>query len=314
MATTRTHSARSRAARNLAAAVGGMTVITALASCAAPQVEVPPDVRAAIASLSVLPSDLYIAHGIVTTDCLNDAGFDVPFDASASLTNVTRHVAVGIVGVFPSEQSAHDYGYNTTFAEDAYTSMDSYQAALPEPDRVAFDEAMWGPEGSPAETVTLDNGMEFGKSTVGCAAEADKAVYGSVRGAMELELFTNDVSTQTSNHRGDFDAALQTLMPPYEECMAEAGYRVQGLNAPEVAESTFGRYRPSGAAPSQEEQQMAVADYRCQETVGLATALNTVFVEKASVWLTENEDRILQLRESLQGALDRAQEVINDEV
>jgi hypothetical protein len=313
MNTQRTARARSGTLRSLAVTAGGVAALTVLASCAAPQVEVPPDVRAAIASLSVLPSDLYIAHGIITTDCLNDAGFDVPFDASASLTNVTRHVAVGVVGVFPSEQSAHDYGYNTTFAEEGYTSMDSFQAALPESDRVAFDEAMWGPEGSPAETLTMDNGMEFGKSTVGCVAEADKAVYGSVRGAMELELFTNDVSTQTNNHRGDFDATLQALMPSYEECMAEAGHQLEGLNAPEVAESKFGRYRPSGAAPSQDEQEMAVADFRCQEAVDLATALNTVFVDKASVWLVENEDRILQLRESLQGSLDRAQDVINDE-
>ncbi|WP_217181064.1 hypothetical protein [Streptomyces sp. AC495_CC817] len=290
------------------AMVGAVGVFT---GCAAQQVEVPADVRAALASVSVLPADLYMAHGIVVNRCLNEAGFDIPFDASASLTNATRHVAVGVVGVFPSEQSARANGYNTTFENEGATSLEDYQSSLSAGEQAKFDEALWGPEDAPRETLVVDNGMEFGKSTVGCAAEGDDAVYGSVRGAMMLELFTNDVSAQTQTYRGDFDATLKALMPEYESCMSEAGYDVEGLTAPQVAEAAFGRYRETGAGPSAEEQKMAVADFQCQDSVQLSEKLNDLFVERASAWLVENEDRILELSEHLDESLDRAQGIIN---
>lgn len=300
-----------RAARLTGRGLAVAGAVALLAGCVPQQVKVPADVRAALASVSVLPADLYLAHGISVNRCLNRAGFDIPFDASSSLTNATRHVAVGVVGVFPSERSARENGYNTTFEDEGSTSLEDFQAGLSSADRDRFDKALWGPEDAPRETLVVDNGMEFAKSTVGCAADADGAVYGSVRDAMMLELFANDVGTQTQAYRGDFDATLKELMPEYESCMSAAGHDVEGLTAPQVAEATFGHYRATGSRPSADESTMAVADFRCQSSVQLAEKLEDLFVERASVWLVENKDRILQLSENLDESLSRARSIIN---
>lgn len=216
-----------------------------------------------------------------------------------------------MVGVIASEQAARDYGYNTTFVAESRTVLDDYQDSLPAAEQLKFDEAIFGPDDAPTEQYIDANERVWGKSAVGCMAEADRAIYGSVATAMSLELFTNDVTAQISKYQGDIGVAVQQLMPAYEGCMAEAGYQVRGLNAPQVAFEQFGSYRETGQRPSSDEQNLAVADYRCQAAVGLAEKLNTLFVEKASMWLSTNSDRILGLQEALQAALKRAKDVID---
>lgn len=302
------HTAPTQVPRSLMLVALAVSLPLALSACAEPQVDVPPDVAATVAALTALPQDLYIAHSIVTNGCLDDEGFVVPFDSS--VPGSSRATVNGVVGVFISEETARSSGYNSTYEEEGMTSRDQFKETLPAAEQKRFDEVLWG-SGTEFETVVLDNGMEFQKSSDGCVAVGDAAVYGSVRESLELELFTNDVTTQTKKYSGQTESAINSLLPDYEACMQEAGYRVSGLHADQVAQESFGRYRPAGAAPNDAEQTMAIADFHCQESVELIDRLNELFTANASVWITEHEQDILALQEQLDASMSRAGAIIN---
>lgn len=286
-------------------------IALALSGCAPTQVAVPPNVRAALATLQALPADLYIAHGVAVNTCLDAAGYTLPFDASSAVTSGTRNVVGGVAGLFPSEKTARDNGYNSTYAEAGTTPISRFADSLPEPERIKFTTVVEGAEDSPLEKITLESGMEFSKKSTGCNAEADIAVYGSVRAGMELELFTNDVTAQAGTNRGGIDAAIRSALPAYEACMRDAGYAVTGLKADDAARERFGTYRASGAAPSEQEAQMAATDFRCQQSSTLSTSVGDSLADSISSWLAQNEKRILSLRESLAASQSRAQAIIN---
>lgn len=291
----------------LAAAIG--TVLAAvMGGCAEPQVELAPDVVAAVGSLTTLPQDLYIAHSIATNQCLAEERFEVPFDSSVPGSG--RSTVNGVVGVFASEDAARTSGYNTTFEVDGQTARDRFRETLSVAEQERFDKALWG-DGDEVETLVLDNGMEFQKSSEGCAAAGDEAVYGSVRGSLQLELFTNDVTTQTLKYSGATESLINSLLPEYEACMSQAGYEVSGLHADVLAQEEFGRYRPAGTAPDAAEQDLAAADFRCQDSIDLVEQLNVLLTTHASVWISEHEQDILALREQLDVSMERAGAIIN---
>ena len=282
-----------------------------LSGCtSSPEVDVPPDLEAAVASLSSLPPDLAIAHSIATRDCLIGAGYNIPFDATALSNDGSGSAVVGIAGVFASQEAARDYGYNSTFVESGSDPISDFEATLGDTDAAQFERALFG-DSSDMEELTLPGGMVASRSRTGCYAEADIAVYGSVLGALQVTQFVNEVTLLASDYSSDLESTLRDLLPDYERCMADAGYEVQGLKAEAKAQELFGQYRQHGSPPSAEEQQLAVTDYGCQSQVGLATQLKSIFTVKASVWLVEDEQRILALQESLNAALKRSQAIVN---
>lgn len=289
-----------------------VAVVFSVVGCAEPQVDVRPDVRAAVGALSVLPVELGVAHAIVVRDCLVEAGFDAPLDTAGAEAAGSRTVAAGLVGLFASEKAARDLGYSTTVASDAGgAGLDGYQDSLPEADRSKFEEALRGPAGGPVEKTTLENGMEFSKPATGCLAEGDEAVYGSVAQAMALELFTNDVTAQAQEFTGDVRSAVEKRLPAYHECMAKAGWQVSGVSAAEVAAAEFGQYRLVGEPPTPAEQELAATDFGCQNQAGLRAGLEEVFQQKASSWMSRNETRILALDDELGKSMARATAIIN---
>ncbi|TPW77787.1 hypothetical protein [Schumannella soli] len=294
-------------------AIAGLVIVgvavVGLAGCSAPAVKVPANVRAAVEDLSNLPPDLSIAHSIQTSECLQALGWDVGFDTTALST--TRNTLIGVVGVFPSEDSARNVGYGTTFKDTADGVFDQFEITLDAADKDRFDVDLRG-TGDKVEKYAVASGQEFSKNSDGCLAQADVEVYGSVRDAMSIELFVNDVTSQASGYRDGVNGELGKLMPAYQQCMKTAGYKVEGLRAAELAASKFGKYRDIGQAPSTQEQDLAVTDYRCQTKAKIASTLEALFIEKSSGWLTKNKDRILGLRETLDKSLERSQKLIDE--
>ena len=285
-----------------------VTATTALAGCASPAENATPEVIASINGLVNLPPEIAIAHTITTAECLRDAGFPVPLDS----TGVGGGPSLaGVVGLFSSAAAAREIGYSTTLQEVDNKGIDGYAQQLTGTKAKAFQLALWG-DGTKTVQLKLSSGAEAEKSNTGCFADADRKLYGSVRAAMTVEMFVNDVTHQASTFRSDMDGTLQRAMPKYESCMSHAGYEVQGLHAAALAGKRFGQYRESGQAPSTDEQALAVTDYNCQTSARVAKQVLNIFAVKAAAWLRTQQQYILVLRERVSVATQNARKIIAD--
>jgi hypothetical protein len=279
-----------------------------LSGCASePEIPVPAETEAALVSLASLPADLAIAHDLAQRSCLIRLGFDLPFDSSA--VGSQRSALVGVDGLFASAEAARASGYPTTTEENG-SVLDNFENSLPEATRAQFREANFGSMDE-VESVTIGDGVVVSRSATGCFADADRAVYGSVSAALELENFVNDVNGQSQKFLDDASVDLEGKYAPYEACMEANGYDVDGLNAAEVALEKFGKYRLFGEAPKAEEQSMAASDFICQDEVGFSADLNALFVQKAGAWIVENEAHILALRDELDASMIRARAIVD---
>lgn len=286
-----------------------VALASALTGCGAPEsaAPVPENVKAALLALGSQPVDLSIAHRMAVRSCMEAKGFDIPYNSGGS--GERRAALISIEGMFATEAAARRTGYSTTIAPGG-DLVQSYVSSLPPKQQETFRRAKTG-SGENLETITLSGGVVVSRSTEGCVAEADRAVYGSVRNALQVNEFINEVNAQSS----DFvDSALRDLdsrLDSYVQCMNKRGVNVTGFNAGEIAEDRFGKYRQAHEPPNREEQQLAANDYRCQNEAGFSKALNQTFIDNASAWILSNEDYILGVRELMDKAMDRAKRIID---
>lgn len=286
-------------------ATGLALVLTSCAS--ATVVPVSAEVRAAVVALSALPPDLEIAHRLFWRDCMSALGWEVPFDATS--TNRPRAALIGVSELFASESDAATFGYPTT-TQETLSISDVYANSLPEDDKRAFELDSFGDGDDPA-TITLENGAEVSRSTTGCTAEADVAVYGSVLGALQLQEFVNELNNQSTKIFDAADHVLTERFGTYQDCMDEAGYSVHGLSAASLAEELFGVYRQPWEPPGEDERTLAITDFRCQDAAGFRIALDDLFIERSGAWIVENQNEILANREALDASLQRALAIVD---
>lgn len=260
------------------------------------------------------PAELDVAHSIAFADCMRKAGFDLPLDLSVGEDQAMTNL-VGL-GLFPDEETARASGYPTSL--NGQTDQESnpaanYQASL-SPDQAALYTR--AAEGTPGEVVTYTlPGSSIGVSRPksGCVAEADTRVFGSVKASMELQNFPNEVAYVVQTSFSFNDTSFSDLMDTYSQCMAGAGYVVEGIGGTrELAMTQFGASRAEGEPLSAEEQSLAVSDYRCQTESTLATRLNDLFFESSRAWAIDNEARILQFYDDQRSALERSKAIIED--
>ena len=271
-------------------------------------VPVPEQLQANLVDLVTLPPELELAHRVVARTCMSKAGFDLPFDSSPPRDFGGTLIAVE--GLISSEDSARTIGYRTT-QTDQLSPIDQYEEDLPASEAAEYRLAYFGGDDPETEMLTLGNGTIVGRSTEGCLAEADIAVYGSVKNILKAQNFINEVQGQSVNYASETTSALGPLLAEYKTCMADQGYEVNGLNAAKLAGETFGVYRSASQAPSIDEQNMAVSDFQCQAQSGIAKKLDEIFIEKSSVWIVQNEGLIIGTREIVDESKDRAQAIIN---
>ena len=283
--------------------------LLSIAGCSSESpVEVPEELKVDLTSLAKAPPELEIAHRAVLNRCMHAAGFDLPFDSSVDRDRGAT--LIGVAGIFSSLESAKALGYQSTQVEEA-APIDKYEASLPASSAAAYRVAYSGGEGAKEVSLTLSSGTVVSRSTEGCFARADVAVYGSVKNRLKVESFMNEVWAQSVSYVADTDTALQNLFPKYHRCMLDAGYEIEAFGADKLAKQRFGAYRSANQQPSAEEQRMAGTDYTCQRRTGFAGALNTIFLQKSSTWILQNEGLILGSRELTDAAKARANEIIN---
>ncbi|MDU7360183.1 MAG: hypothetical protein E7L00_03105 [Propionibacteriaceae bacterium] len=271
--------------------------------CAADQ-SAPPELLDLVAELENQPGELSQATSILTVQCLRKHGFDVPPQPTHQQPH--NDVYLGLVGVFRSEKEAASLGYTSTV--NAPESLDDYENSLPEARREQFRVALQGPEDAPMVNGTTKFGAVIGRSSVGCLAEADKHVFGSLDAEMLGSVLRDEAMAATQGEATDLAPSDGRA---YEECMAAAGYQVDGFNAFTVAGEKFGVYRQVGQPPKEEERAMAVADYQCQQEIHLIERLREHYARRAGDWVVANERRLLEWRGTVEQSLVRAKAVID---
>jgi hypothetical protein len=280
-----------------------------LSGCASPAaVPVPEQLRSNLLALASLPPELELAHRVVARSCMSEAGFDLPFDSSPPRD--FGGTLIGVAGLFSSEESARATGYAST-VKDLPALIDQYEEDLSAAEGEKYRLAYFGGDDAKMASLTLANGSIVERSAEGCTAEADIAVYGSVEDTLKAQNFVNEVQAQSAAYASETSADLGANIDEYKTCMSSAGYSVNGLNASEVAASTFGKYRSPSEAPSAEEQDMAASDFACQKKTGISVKLDEIFLKKSSTWIVQNEGLIIGTREIVEASRIRARAIIN---
>lgn len=284
------------------------TLAVGLAGCSpSTVVEVPEQLQASLLAIGSLPPELELAQRMVIRTCMAEAGFELPFDSSPP--HDTGGALIVMEGLFSSEESARAAGYRSTRIDEV-GPIDLYEANLSSSQATEYRVAYSGGDDADEARITLGNGTIVGRSTEGCTAEADIAVFGSVENTLKAQNFINEVLAQAATYVSEIGGELAPILTDYQTCMADVGIAVDGLNAADVAATEFGKYRSVSEPPSAEEQTMAANDYECQTESGIASKLNEIFLSKSSAWVVQNEGTIIGTREIVDEAKQRAQSII----
>ncbi|MDR6865783.1 hypothetical protein J2Y69_000365 [Microbacterium resistens] len=294
--------------RNITAVVG-LTLLLTITGCSdSPQSEaVSEETLRAASTLTDFPPEIEIAESISIHDCIRRAGIDMPFDSRAGSS---PSLTFGLSNIFTTADEAKRLGYTSTIS-DGGEVIQEWEDNLTGTEREKYYLALLGPDGGEKAEVQLGNGTVISTSREGCIAEAQTEIYGSVDAALSFLALVNEYLSAAGEGASDRDARLKALIPDFEECMKQQGYKVDGLGVQDTAEQMFGGYRAPGDPPGQAEQQLALADFECQQDIGLRDAVAESFAHTASDWLRANEGKLLAMQEELKLVKDRAIEIIN---
>lgn len=287
----------------------GLAFMLGLAGCsgdAQPEDVASETVRAASA-LTEFPPEIGIAQAILVQDCVKRAGFDMPFDSSAAQTSP---LSFGLSNIFTSPDEARRLGYASTII-DGGDVLSEWEDALTATDREKYFRALLGPQEAAQVEIELSNGMVIATSKEGCIAEAQAELYGSVEAQLAFNGLVNEYLSAASDTGNDRDARLAPLVPDFRRCMQEQGYDVENLGVQMLADELFGKYRAPGDAPGKAEQELAVADFQCQEQIDLRGVVAESFAQGAAEWINANEGKLLAMQEELTSVKDRAVQIIN---
>lgn len=269
--------------------------------------EVSPGMVEAAGALANIPPEIEIAQALLVQDCVRQAGFDMPFDSSASRSNP---VAFGIANVFDSADQAKRLGYSSTISQGD-GAEDTWVESLSAQDRERYYSVLLGPEDAEQGSIKSPNGVEVSFPKEGCIAEARTQLYGSAEDAAAFYQLINEYLAAAHDGSEIRKSRLAPLVPTYEECMRDQGYDVEALGAQKLAEQLFGTYRSPGDPPSTDEQELAVQDFHCQQSIELQTVLAEAFAQSASDWIKANQGKLLSMQEKIKEVKKRAIQVIN---
>jgi hypothetical protein len=238
-------------------------------------------------------------------------GFAYPTQASLLSNKSTERL--GGLGNELDVVDAQTSGYGThigTASDDAaaVSPLAQYESTLSPSRRVEFENQL-RPDGGPEVSVRTRTAIVTSPAT-GCFAEAERAVYGSVKNYLLVTNFINDTYgfRDRIEHRAVLDAATKT----YSSCMSDAGYTVSDpLAAEELAQQRFGPSRTPDDPPSQSERSMAIADATCQAKSGINRDYSQAFTEALSSWMNDHEGEILGLRDLEAEAKQRAERIVS---
>lgn len=282
-----------------ACAFVAVTMVAGTGGCGNSQeAEVSDSVVKATSDLVAIDPEIMQAYGILRQQCARSRGFDVPADYS-TVPMLQGYADVG--GVFRSEQEAVSLGYSmqTMDKGEGDSSEEDFENSLGAEDRKRYEREVIGD-------------LSDRKSFLGsCSAQAYAALFGSYEKSNEVLNTFNEMANEQTRSSLDDDEVRKAITDVYAPCMTQAGYPLKGLKAGELAGRRFGRYRAWNEPPNAEEQAMARQDYACQNKAGIMERIDAAMERNAGAWMASNEATLLARHETLEEALDKANQVIN---
>lgn len=284
-----------------------LTAVTVTA-CAEPADNYPtptPATLAALHTIAVQPIELGVAEAHAIQRCLGSKKFDAPLPSPV----------VGSVANLPlptEEQQAarHGYGHAITRGTDpAEDPLDRYVRALSPVQRDRFDRVI-DDITAPRVRFTTPGGWAVSAATLGCAAEARAAVYGSVENwliAYYLPQDLNDDAANVYTHPSVSAAAIT-----YHQCMTKRGYPFHyPQHAFQHAQQASVEITVDLATqPSPQEIRIATADAECQKASGLLRTIQLVLERNAREWIVQNQSLVLRAAIIVEQARDNAQTIL----
>lgn len=294
--------------RRVVRSVVAVAAVLAMMSCAgcgskkeSQDADVPENVSEATVSVVIPHPEPYTASDILSVQCMRERGFNMPTNLSyTSSAATTSYADVG--GVFTSLDQATATGYpQITVKTNSTNTINGYQASLSKSEQERFEQEYNG---------SIDDTDAQKEISTACSVQALRWVYGSWKNYANLADIGNEWSSKRSESTLQ-QKEVQDAIDTYTQCMAKAGYKVDGLRAYKIAGKEFGRYRSIGSKPNAKEQALATQDFRCQDEAGIIPAVRKAMNHVSGRWMVENEARILELNDVLQETMERANSVIN---
>ncbi|QRZ61590.1 hypothetical protein [Rothia sp. ZJ932] len=258
--------------------------------------EVHPQTREIINNYSTPNPDIEAAYKQLVEQCLMQRG--VP--QAQGLESSQRSSLLGISGIFTSEDAARD-GYPGTYKESSSLTAEQ-------------QSALYGSSQSPTSDITLSSGVVVSVRTDGCVSVAEEKIYGSLENATRYKNFINEMKTgeQEGTIEDIFDAAGKETSA-YKACITDkTGFTAETPeHLAQQVEEKLGQYRLPGQSPHTEELNIAVTDYKCQQSSKIVEKTNKEYLKRISQWLKENEEMVLKIRDIEEAAQQNAIDIVN---
>lgn len=285
-----------------------LLIMVALTACAQPADDPSTPSAAVLTSLRTIakqPIELGVAEAHVIQRCLKSKGFDVPLPSPVvgSIANLPLHV---------DEQQAAQRGYGDAIIrgiDPTDDPLDRYARTLAPDQRIRFEHAV---DDRTAAQIgfTTPGGWAVGAATLGCAAEARMAVYGSVENwliAYYLPQDLNDHAANVYTHPSVSAAAVA-----YYQCMTERGnpfrypqdavQHAQQISVEATADET--------PQPSPQEILIATADAHCQKASNLLFVIQSILEHDARQWVVQNQSLVLRAAIIVEQARSKAPAIL----
>lgn len=168
-------------------------------------------------------------------------------------------------------------------------------------------------QGSPDQSVIITelDGSQTGVGAEGCAAEARRAVWGTLEdyltAADVVGFLQAEAMTRTRSR-------VQDRLREWETCMEGRGWNVPGdedlepENIVWAAWSAYGEVDPDAAAS--EERRLAIAHAECSRESGLGQAFRSAYVDVATSLIVRYEGAVIETRERISEAVERARNAL----
>jgi hypothetical protein len=211
-------------------------------------------------------------------DCMKAKGFDyVPVDPVAQ-----RAELVGAAGLTEEEfENQYGYGITTLYEQRREVALgpnEKIRNSLSDPEKAAYDRALYGEDPTATFDVVLDTG-DFSRLG-GCLREATENVFGGVETLESLQSKLDDLDERILQ-----DPRMVKAIKNWSQCMKKAGYdledpeqvdvvlkkKLDAIVGPSERQSTPGSEPPpydrqALAALQREEVAMVRADVACEKS------------------------------------------------
>lgn len=269
--------------------LAALLTVAALTACAQPADDPPTPSAAVLTALRTIarqPIELGVAEAHVIQRCLKSKGFDAPFPSPVvgSIANLPLPV---------DEQQAARRGYGdaiTRGIDPTDDPLDRYARTLAPDRRARFEHAIDDRTATRVQ-FTTPGGWAVEAATIGCAAAARTAVYGSVENWLIAYYLPQDLNDHAANVYTHPSVAAATVN--YHHCMTERGLPFRHPQDA-VQQASLEAATNETAQPSPREIRIATADARCQKASGLLFAIQSVLEHDAREWVVQNQPLVLR--------------------